>query len=468
MDYQVAKIGLNKGALRVWLQGQRLERAGFKPATQFTVEKQGEGLIIRAAIAGNRAVTGTEKAGKIVPIIDLNSRILDVFEGLENVKVIYQPHLIQILPVASEARTKERKERLEKKLAAGEPLKMASLAHGIGVMDDALATGMHSAGLDTALAVCNELRDELVEHGLTIGREITTDTITLTGSMTEFGFDPALLASLGKVDILSAGISCKGASVAGRAKNKHEHPEAHPEAGHLVLAFISILSFLNPSVVVLENVESYANTASMCLIRNQLAEFGYNLHETVLNGEDFDAFERRKRFVMVAVTKGMDFSFDALEYPAVRTDKKLAEILDDVPDGDASWSAMEGLKAKEIRDKEAGKGFAMQIFTGESDHIKTLTAGIAKVRSTDPKIQHPNNADLLRIPTLNEHAKAKGVPLDMIAGVTSKTLGHIMLGQSVIYPKFVAVGRAIAATLQQWICQQQAQAQEPEFQLMPC
>jgi DNA (cytosine-5)-methyltransferase 1 len=103
---------------------------------------------------------------------------------------------------------------------------------------------------------------------------------------------------------------------------------------------------------------------------------------------------------------------------------------------------MEGLKAKEIRDKEAGKSFAMQIFDANSPYIATLTKGIPKNRSTDPKFRNPENPDLLRIPTALEHARAKGVPEELIAELSS-TLAHEILGQSIIYDPFVSVGELI-------------------------
>lgn len=463
MHYQIHKIGLNRGVPRVWLEGMRLTNAGFMPACRYVLERDESGLILRATPTGHRAVVRGKKGEREFPIIDLNSaELLKIFDGLENVKVTYEQGLIRLEPVASEKRMKDRIERFQQKMQTGTPLSVGSLAHGIGVMDDALRNGLQAGDIPTKLHFYNELRDELVEHVLTLRPD--DDAIALTGSMSEFGFDRAVMERLGHVDILSAGLSCKGASVAGRAKNKLTHPEDHPEAGHLVLSFISILSYTNPLLILLENVESYQNTASMSLIRAQLNEFGYDLHEAVLNGRDFDAFEPRKRFVMVAVTRGMKFDFASIQYPIIRHDKKLSEIMDNVPADDPCWSEMTGLKEKEMRDIAAGKGFAMQIFNGTESEIKTLTAGLARNRSTDPKFSHPTNPKLLRIPTVSEHARAKGISLEMIKGVTSKTLGHEMLGQSVIYQKFVAVGRAIAAMLRSSICNP-AQQSADDFQL---
>ena len=215
--------------------------------------------------------------------------------------------------------------------------------------------------------------------------------------------------------------------------------------GHLVVPFLAIIARVNPLAILLENVELYKSSASMDIIRSQLRDMHYEMHEAVLNGADWGAMEHRKRLVMVAVTRGMAFSFDELQRPNF-TPGKLADILENIPEDDARWSNMEGLKAKELRDSEAGKNFAMQIFNADSDKICTLTKGMTKNRSTDAKIQHPTNPELLRIPTAIEHARAKQIPEALIGGL-SATTAHEMLGQSVIYQVFVSVGQLLAKSI---------------------
>src|SRR3546814_10164730 len=82
-------------------------------------------------------------------------------------------------------------------------------------------------------------------------------------------------------------------------------------------------------------------------------------------------------------------------------------------------------REKEERDIAAGKGFRMQIFQPDSTKIATLTRGYAKIRSTDPKLQHPTDPTLLRQITPVEHARIKGVPEKMIEGL-GITIAHQM------------------------------------------
>src|SRR3546814_9440259 len=77
----------------------------------------------------------------------------------------------------------------------------------------------------------------------------------------------------------------------------------------------------------------------------------------------------------------------------------------------------------------------MQIIQPDSTKIATLTRGYAKIRSTDPKLQHPTDPTLLRQITPVEHARIKGVPEKMIEGL-GITIAHQMLGQSILAKPF--------------------------------
>lgn len=461
MDVTITSIRQNKGTARVWLQGNTLARNGFEPGTKYKrVAKDGAIILTRTDDsivltqmedgAKIREVSSRTRNGKQTPIIDINNdEIARMFEGLTRLRVIFQKDgQLLILPLASEIRAKARLDRAHARVAAGFPLKIGSFAHGGGILSHALEGGLAEAGIPSKLMVANEYREDLIDHVIEHNSAWSPETIALCGPMQEFAYDPNVMQMVakhigddGELDIIEAGIPCSGASVAGRAKRGLVHPEAHPEVGHLIAPFISLIARFNPSVILLENVPQYQNTASMDILRTMLRDLCYDVHETIVDGADWNAMEHRQRMVMVAVTKGMQFSFDDLKRP-VRVERQLAEILEDIPLDDPSWSEMKGLKAKEIRDKEAGKSFAMQIFNGSSTKINTLTKGIGKNRSTDPKIAHPTNPDLLRIPTPVEHARAKDIPVELIEGLCATT-AHELLGQSINYEPFVSVGYAV-------------------------
>jgi DNA (cytosine-5)-methyltransferase 1 len=453
MDVSINSIGVNKGKARVWLQGEMLARAGFVPQSLYEVT-YADGAIVLVklnnllqSVSGRiRNVSVRSRNDREIPIIDLNSdRVLSSFEGLSHVRVTYVEDEIRITSLASEQRAKERLERTEARIAAGEPLRFGSLAHGGGVLSHALHTGFKEAGVKCELAFANEIREELIQHAMKANGVWTKDTIALNGPMQELAFDEEVMRNLPQLDVLECGIPCSGASLAGRVKRALSCPEAHPEVGHLLVGFLAFVARANPTAISFECVTPYFTSASMEIIRSQLRDMQYEVHEAEISGEDWNALEHRKRTVMIAVTKGMSFDFANLERPAKRA-RTLSEILEPIALDDDRWSQMQGLKEKELRDKANGKSFAMQIFDGASTKIATLTKGISKCRSTDPKIRHPENPDLLRNPTAIEHARAKDVPVSLIDGL-SQTLAHELLGQSIVYSPFVSLGKLLASCL---------------------
>lgn len=68
-------------------------------------------------------------------------------------------------------------------------------------------------------------------------------------------------------------------------------------------------------------------------------------------------------------------------------------------------------------------------------------------RSTDPQLAHPSDPRLSRLFTPAEHARIKGIPGRIIEGL-SATVAHEVLGQSVVFPAFRALGRALGQWMQ--------------------
>jgi len=457
------KLGQNKGAPRVWLEGKRLLKAGFAAGAKFAIDTGNERVVLRITSNGTRIVSAKHRADEDVPVIDLNSAsALGVFAGLERLRVIIRKDEIHLLPLATQKKAAERIERLERKLKAGEPLTVGSLCHGGGVLSLALHNGLHEGGVETRLAFANDIDAQVLEHASSVNPVWDEATASVAAPMQEIVADNWLLNQLGSVEILEAGIPCVAASLSGRAKKGLSMAEADPNAGHLVVPFLAIVQAVQPCVVVVENVPPYQNTASAHLIRNTLRDWGYTVQEDVLAGGDFGAFEDRKRMVMVATTAGLAFDFTSITKPAPQA-HTLAQIMEDIPENAECWSTMQYLRDKEVRDKAAGKGFRMQIVGPNDSRVGTIGAEYQKNRSTEPKVRHPVQGDcLLRLLTPTEHARIKGVPEQLIAGLPA-TRAHHLLGNGICFGPFLAVGKAIALMLLQHAAQ--PSIGEPPFQL---
>ena len=456
---EIATIGHNKGAPRVWIEGRKAAVGGFMPGTRYRAKADPEKSLLTLEVAddGMRIVSRKMRGERELPVLDLNSHeLLAMFDGLEAVRVVVQKNRIQILPVASEIRAKRRLQRLKDVMQANEPITIGSTASGIGVLDLAAHEGLALAGVESTLAFSNEIRDDCAEHAMERNPAYGPDTVTLTMPLQELAFDSWAMSQLPETTLYIGGLPCSGASVAGRAKRGLSHPEEHPEVGHLVVGFLAMIAKVNPAVVVLENVVPYRASASMSILRNQLRDLGYVVHEAELDAADWNMLEGRKRLAMVAVTKGIEFSFDDLERPEP-CQHTFGEIMEDVDPTHSTWGNIDYLWAKKERDSADGKGFAPTVIDATSTKVPTQTKNLAKRQSTGTFIQHPTDPNLYRIPTVGEHAALKGVPRLLVEG-TTQTFGHEALGQSISMPPFMNVFKALGRSLRAYAQKREAVA----------
>lgn len=257
--------------------------------------------------------------------------------------------------LSSEIKKQERITRLVGKLQSGEPLKIGSLAHGGGILTHAVHQGLKDAGVECELAFANEIREDLLQHAMEHNTAWGEGTAAINVPMQEITSDDWLLGQLGRLEVLEVGQPCSGASKAGKAKRGAGHTESHPEVGHLVYSTLMLISKTQPAAVLIECVPEYAVSASADVLRLQLRDLGFVTDEAVLQGKDFGSLENRIRWCCVAVTQGVEFSFEQLA-PVVREVKTLADVLDhSIGPDHPMWRAVEYLKDK--RERDAAKGW---------------------------------------------------------------------------------------------------------------
>jgi len=438
------KISEHRGRRRLWLEGRKLERAGILPGQRFSLtwdEASGK-VVLRFSEDGERKVSRREKNGREMPIIDVSStEIEDAFgAGLERAKVSIRPGEITVEVHPDDAATRERFDRLINTVRAGRPISTGSLAHGGGVLDHAIHTGLADVGIKSRLAFAVEMDADTLEASASNNSIWDDQSVLIEAPMQEVD-----LNDIPKVDILVAGLPCTGASKAGKAKNAIETAEDHPTAGALFVSFLRVVKHANPSLIVMENVVEYANEVSAKVVRASLETWGYHIHETILNGNEFGALEKRRRWCMLAVSKDFTLDLDQL-LPVREKERTLGEILQEVDPGSDMWRDIGHLVDKAARDKAAGKGFKMNMVGAEDETIGTIGARYWKWRSTEPKIPHPTKEGWARQLTPAEHAAVKAVPAALVDGI-SNTLAHQILGNSVIWSAWRAVGQFLGSSI---------------------
>lgn len=455
------KIGESKRVPRIWMEGESLTRAGLKIETYYCVQTTTENRIeLHEATADYKGetfkVSSRNRHGVQRPLMEVRSRSLRVvFEQSEKVRVAIRKGVIVITAHQHELNMIERSQRVLKKVREGAKLAVCSLFHAGGVMDKALHHGFELGGLTSFVKVAVELSSVYLSASLRNNPELwQPESVAIHTDIRDMNWRNNAPAC----DVLVAGIPCNAASKAGMAKNSLQFAEQHDAAGSLFFDFLEGVKATNPAIIVAENVPEYQKTSGMAVIRSVLGSLGYEVFETVLNGNDFGALERRRRMVMVAVCKRLSqqaFDFDTLS-PVKEKESCLNDILDTFPLDSERWSTFEHLAIKAVSDKEAGKGFAPQHLTGAEGFCGTVGKGYFKGRSTEPFIKHPTDSSLLRLLTPQEHARIKGIPECVFAG-EAETKAHEIMGQAVIYPLFVSVGAGIAQFLRAALLQNEAQ-----------
>ncbi len=437
------KIAAHRGGARLWLEGTRLSREGIQPAQRYTVDydHRNQRLTLKITANGNHTISSRHKKSEKIPVIDINNRDLKKLFGsvVDAVKVVIKGSGIVVTLHHHIVKLRERLQRFKKKLASKNPLDLVSLAHGGGILDHALHVGFHGAGIPVRLAAAVEIDRRYLDCSIRNNPIWDDETIAVEGPMQEVEFD-----TLVNCEVIVAGLPCTGASLAGRAKNKLKEAEQHKDAGSLFVTFIESIKSLQPAIVILENVVPYQSTVSMTVIRDSLNYLGYEIHETVLSGNEFGAIENRNRLCMVAVTRGIEFSFEHLE---TMTDHATAiqDILEDIPINSDRWKVLDYLAKKEAADRAAGKGFRRQILNGNEAQCGVIGKSYSKYRSTEPMVKHPTE-DKFRLLTRYEHAAVKTVPSFLVDGI-SDTVSHEIMGQGVIHSAFVALGACIARSV---------------------
>jgi DNA (cytosine-5)-methyltransferase 1 len=409
----------------------------------YKVEAGDKRIILRFGADGSRVVSRRMRAERELPVIDLlDAEVAEVLGDAERLRVVIREDAIYVTVHHHESAESERLERFRQKLNTGK-VSIGSLAHGAGILDHALHTGLADRGVASRLAFAVEIEKAYLDASQDNNPIWDRESIAIEAPMQEVE-----VGKLPKVEILAAGLPCVGASLSGRAKNGLKRAEEHETAGSLFLAFLNVVQATQPAVVLLENVPPYQNTASYTVICSVLEELGYTVHDTVLNGRDMGALEARERLCMVAMTKGLDGDpFASLEPTRVR-ESTVSEVLEAIPADSDRWKTYDYLAAKEVRDKEAGKGFRRQLLDGREDRVGTIGKGYNKARFpyVEPFIVHPDNPELSRLLSPTEHARVKTIPEQMVRGL-SDTIAHEVMGNSVIHAAFVAVGRSLAMAI---------------------
>ena len=117
-------------------------------------------------------------------------------------------------------------------------------------------------------------------------------------------YSSTLVRLRGSLDILTGGPPCQGFSTNGR--RCPDDPR-----NRLVTSYLKVVQMAEPTIVLMENVRGFASMPHSVghtyleFVRDQLEQMGYDTWSELLYASDWGVPQRRPRFFLIAVQKGL-------------------------------------------------------------------------------------------------------------------------------------------------------------------
>lgn len=423
--FSTTKIGRNKDAPRVWLEGLYLLRAGFVPAHRIQVHFSEQRVEIRLAPEGTRVVSSKTRHNQSIPVLDLNtSALADSFGPITTLQVQINNGTIVLTPTQTE-RLRATRCRNGKE---------GSLFAGGGLLTEAARL----AGYQPAFAIeINEQYAKVFEENHHEAR------------MFNLSIEDVPVEMLPAVELLSIGLPCEPFSMArrvekgtGKKRNKTLPPEAHP-LGDLTVWAALVIRALNPATVVIEEAPGYLNSGAGFMMRLFLERAGYTVDARVIDPREYGEMTARVRTVIVAHS-GSDFRWPE---PAPNT-RTFAEIRDDeslLEDRYFTSETKPWLTNHWANQTAKGNGFISTQLDDQSTSVPCLSKRYFAGQGTGAVVKDRSKSGTWRWLTLGEARKLHGIPsaYRLSAESESTTLAGELIGQGVIVTFFQKI---IAAT----------------------
>lgn len=134
-----------------------------------------------------------------------------------------------------------------------------------------------------------------------------------------------------KVDLIIGGPPCQAYSLVGRARC--ENGMENDPRNHLYLQYAQFLKKYKPKMFVFENVLGLRSAGGGTYLEKMKAEFdrvGYEIQDFLLNANDFDVLQSRRRIIIIGYKKGSRIKVPELK-PSKKTEFKVTSIFKDLP-----------------------------------------------------------------------------------------------------------------------------------------
>jgi DNA (cytosine-5)-methyltransferase 1 len=412
--FSTAKLGANKNAPRVYLQGRYLLRANFLPSQTIEATFGRNRVTIRLADRGQRVVSSKQKKSGTVPVIDINALALrDAFGEAQTLQVKVTPGEIVLTPLQTEARRRE----LCRNGREG------SVYSGAGF----ITAAAREAGYRPRFAI------ELDEARAAIYTENFPESVMFNMSVVDVPLDELRRRP---VEVLNVTPVCGPFSqvrtqTRGRGRrDRKEVPEASPD-GDLTMCAAVIIAALDPppAVIVFEQVPAWLESGAGKMMKGYLQRLGYEVETRVFDGNDYGELQKRQRAVMVAHAGDGSFSWPE---PNACT-ATLGDYLDAEEDAAGEYFTPESkpwVFEHSREQAERGNNFKTPLLTRHTTSVPAITARYFAGQGGNPLVCHPTEPGKFRWLTLAEARRLQGVPESFYLG-EAKTVAGEAVGEGV-------------------------------------
>jgi len=421
------EIPIHKNNKRIWIATEKLKSTKLieNLTYHYKINKKKKQLIIESNELDNRKITIRKTSD--LPIIDIcNEDITELFQGINKITVKIYNHQIVIEPLKEVLEQNRAKAKLKAKT-----ITFIDIFAGAGTLTEAFKKIAKPIG-------AIEYSDEYLSYYESNNK----NTITYNTSVTDM--DVSLLDK--RATILIGGIPCENFCPSGIAKQKNLKKKSKEQGltGHLGYYFLKAIEQVRPALVVIEEVIGFRKSIMMDIIRKVLIERGYTLSEKILKANDYGSMTKRKRFCCVATIGKIPFEFSTQTKMNLRTVKDILEV----EIKDRVWLDKTNSKSiaynleKEIKDKEAGKGFKIARTYLDDNVVATITKGYFRNQSTNPILVHPEDNERFSWFTPRELARLQGLEDTYLLPSAKNKAGEI-IGQGVAQEPFSQVAEDI-------------------------
>lgn len=442
LQHSYRKVGDHRGKKRIWLDGLKLDAAGFEYGASITVDFQSGTGVFKVFLdeKGERRVSGRKcsKTGKIKPIIDLSGEYVKALgNNAKRVRVDFHYGELKISIHHQDKKQTEREEAFIENICKGTITK-GTLGAGIGIAAAALTDGLADAGIKSKTLWAVDRESKYLQVAVDNNYSFGDETTIFHASLEELEED-----LIPQTDVVQFSLACTSSSKSGKAKNKNTLAEEHETDATGLFGLMNIAKTANPAIWVSENVVEAKNTATYILICQMFKLLGYRISECILDEDQAGSIEARKRYWFIAVSNGLpEIHIDQLMTYAKQF-RTVEDVLEDEESTADLWCKHDYLDAKEKRDIARGVNFRRNLVDKKSTKVGTLGRFYNKRRSTEPFLV--NEQGLERLFTAREHARLKNIPECLIEGVF-ETTAHEGLGQSILFNHGRGIGRLIGST----------------------